>query len=352
MGPLLWAGTSFSEGLMHALRIGALFVAAIVISLVFGEMGLRMVFDDVTTTYDNRSYFALKWKKSNVRLNNMGYREREFDRAKQPGVYRIAFIGDSFTFGQGIAENERMSNILEAELRQHRNGVEVLNFGRPGNNTADEVGVLQDHVLPNADPHFVLLQWYVNDVESKRPQADTSVGNTSEVERDRLNELKQVMLNKSVIYFLLADLFHRVRAKAGMNYVEEIITGTTVESGSQKMYKAKMAMVEFLRSCKEKNVPVAVLLVPDLAPLGEGPYPFASIHLKVLEWCGQEGVTCVDLFPVFEPYLRDVAKHETLWVNRFDAHMGVLANRLAATRLLEVFGPVWRGGQPMSPPGG
>ena len=335
---------------MIVLKTGALFVTAIGLSLVLGEMGLRMVFDDVTTTYDNRSYFALKWKKLNVRLNSMGYREKEFDRAKQPGVYRIAFIGDSFAFGQGIAENERMSNILEAELRQHRSGVEVLNFGRPGHNTADEVRVLQTEVLPTADPDFVLLQWYVNDVEFERPQIDTSVGNTFEVERDRVNEFKQMMLNKSVIYFLLADLSHRVRAKVGMSHIEEMVTRTT-DSGNQEILEAKMAMVKFLRSCKEKNVPVAVFLVPDLAPLGERPYPLSHLHSKVLEWCRQEGVTCVDIFPVFEPYLRDVAKYETLWVNRFDIHMGALANRLAATRLLEVFGPVWKAGQSMSPSG-
>ncbi|MDP1946735.1 MAG: SGNH/GDSL hydrolase family protein [Nitrospirota bacterium] len=278
----------------------------------------------------------------------MGYREREFDRAKQLGVYRIAFIGDSFAFGQGIAERERISNILEAELRQERSGVEVLNFGRPGYNTADEVRVLRTEVLPTVAPDFVLLQWYFNDVELKQPQVDASVGNTLEVERDRVNELKQMMLNKSVIYFLLADLSHRVRAKVGMGYAEEMVS-RTAGSGGQEILEAKMAMVEFLRLCKEKNVPVAVLLVPDLAPLGARPYPFTSLHLNVLEWCRQEGVTCVDLFPVFEPYLRDSAKCETLWVNRFDAHMSALANRLATTRLLEVFGPVWKAGQSMSP---
>src|SRR6476646_7270939 len=84
------------------------------LTLVVGELIARAVFSDITTTADNGSYFALRWKQANVRLNRYGYREREFTTGKAPGAYRIAFIGDSYTFGQGIAESERVSNLLES----------------------------------------------------------------------------------------------------------------------------------------------------------------------------------------------------------------------------------------------
>ena len=141
------------------------------LALLAGEFVARAVFSGITTTADNGSYFALRWKLANVRLNRYGFRETEFQTDKAPGSYRIAFIGDWYTFGQGIAEPERMSNRLEEALRQDAPNVEVLNFGNAGNNTANEVVVLQK-VLGELDPDFVVLQWFVNDVDNKAPAAD------------------------------------------------------------------------------------------------------------------------------------------------------------------------------------
>lgn len=199
--------------------------------------------------------------------------------------------------------------------------------------------MLQTEVLPHINPDFVLLQWYVNDVEHSGARTNSPAGHIHEGARDRVNEFKQMMLNQSVIYFLAADAYHRVRTMMGMGPAEELAARLGAPS-SQDVRNAEQAMIQFMRSSKEKNVPVGVFLIPDLAPLGEKPYPFADLHHRVGEWCQQEAVPCVDLFPVFEPYLRDPTKYVDLWVNRFDSHMGPLANQLAATRLLEVFGHI------------
>lgn len=137
---------------------------ATLVALVAAELCVRMYLADITTTYDNRSYFALKWKAAHVSLNQRHYREREITDLKDDGVYRIAIIGDSFTFGQGIEEKDRFSNLLEVALSSpsspstvlsHR--VEVLNFGNAGANTLEELTRLRRDVLP-IQPDFVLLQ--------------------------------------------------------------------------------------------------------------------------------------------------------------------------------------------------
>jgi len=64
-----------------------------------------------------------------------------------------------------------MTNILEEKLNASGQKYEVLNFGRPGAETVDELALLPT-VLSLA-PDFVLPQWFVNDVEghdkSRRP---------------------------------------------------------------------------------------------------------------------------------------------------------------------------------------
>lgn len=318
----------------------ALFVVTFILYLVLGELALRAWFSDITTTYDNRSYFALKWKAANIRTNSAGYREREFARPKPPGVYRIAFLGDSFTFGQGIREEDRLSNQLERELNKRTSGIEVLNFGNPGHNTADEVKVLKTDVLPDLEPDFVLLQWYVNDLEPRPLSPAVEGAGPAKTGGDLLNEFKQKMLNVSVIYFLLADVVHRVRDMMGANHADE--TYARVGSPeSPESREAEKAMIEFIRAARASNVPVGVVLVPHLSPLKDGNYPFLYLHKRVLGWCEREGIACVDLFPLMEPYLKDGAKYMQLWVNRFDSHMGPFANELAAKRLMEAFGPSW-----------
>lgn len=318
----------------------ALFTVAVILYLFFGELAMRVWFQDITTTYDNRSYFALQWKASSVHVNSAAYREREFDRTKPAGVYRIAFIGDSFTFGQGIREEERMSNLLERELTKSRHDIEVLNFGNPGSNTAYEVTVLRDEVLPKVAPDFVLLQWYVNDLDYIPPPADTARGDAKTTGGDLLNEFKQTMLNRSVLYFLLTDVFHRVRDSMGVSHIDEM-SSHVGNPQSMESQEAEKAMVEFFRLCQAKMVPVGVVLVPHLGPLGGREYPFMYLHKRLLTLCEREGVPCVDLFPVMEPFLQHGENASKLWVNRFDLHMGPFANELAAKRILEVFGPNW-----------
>ncbi len=61
-----------------------------------------------------------------VRINGQGMRDEEVER--QPGAkQRIAVLGDSFTWGIGVADEERFTEQLERAC-----GVEVLNFGVAG----------------------------------------------------------------------------------------------------------------------------------------------------------------------------------------------------------------------------
>lgn len=70
-----------------------------------------------------------------VRINSKGLRDREFDYKKEPGTYRIGIFGDSFTFGEGVQNNESFPKLLEdllhADEQLNRAGrkIEVLNFG-------------------------------------------------------------------------------------------------------------------------------------------------------------------------------------------------------------------------------
>ena len=99
-----------------------------------------------------------------IEINSHGFREREFTCPKPAGTFRVAVIGDSLTWGAGLALEERYSDRLQALLRERNpeRKVEVLNFGLAGCPTAVEAGILE-HVAPKVEPDLVVVGFCVND---------------------------------------------------------------------------------------------------------------------------------------------------------------------------------------------
>lgn len=101
-----------------------------------------------------------------VETNRFGLRGPEIRRKKPPRTYRIAGLGDSHMFGQGVGQNEFYLALLQRQLNAcAENGwrFETLNFGTPGYNTVMEVGTFEYRALA-FDPDLVLLHFIGNDL--------------------------------------------------------------------------------------------------------------------------------------------------------------------------------------------
>ena len=83
---------------------------------VAAEAGTRWAFRDITTSADSGSLFSRDWARGSVLLNPEGFRERSVTMPKPAGTYRIAAIGDSFTFGTGLEPHQRCSDLMNTWL--------------------------------------------------------------------------------------------------------------------------------------------------------------------------------------------------------------------------------------------
>lgn len=90
---------------------------------------------------------------------------REYSRIIPPGTKRIVAIGDSFTFGTGVSDNETYPAKLEALLNRSGNQltVEVLNSGIHGTGTGNQV-LWYDRWVRQFDPDLVILALFANDL--------------------------------------------------------------------------------------------------------------------------------------------------------------------------------------------
>lgn len=100
-------------------------------------------------------------------FNGYGFREREISPFKTRT--RIVAVGDSFTYGLGVAPADAWPAQLERALNAEHPGErqpphEVFNFGMLGYNTCQEDRVVERFVL-DLKPDLLLVGWYANDPE-------------------------------------------------------------------------------------------------------------------------------------------------------------------------------------------
>ncbi len=277
------------------------------------------------STYDSdpRGYFGPGCI-VDCNLNSLGWRDREHAYDKPDGTIRVLGLGDSYLWGQGVRFEDTLLAQLEKRLGNAFDGfgVETINSGILGTNTRYQLASLENRGML-FDPDLVLLVFVPNDVEQTgqnrdRPRIEFFRGYTQiYLDPDRVTSrsrffgwAKQVVLRN-------------IRAE---RYIREAIE--SFEPDSPGWNDCRSALAEIAELCRRREVPLLIAIYPFLHDL-DGGYPFRAIHEKVLEFCGEAGLQCIDLagaFPGFEG--------PELWAHPTDQHPNEIAHGLAADALV------------------
>ena len=90
-----------------------------------------------------------------IESNSIGIRDRE-PVARQDAGYRVLAIGDSFTYGWGVAQDQTWPKVVEGRLRTTGRRAEVLNLGYPGASPRKYVTIARE-AIPLLKPDLVLV---------------------------------------------------------------------------------------------------------------------------------------------------------------------------------------------------
>ena len=99
-----------------------------------------------------------------ISLNSRGFRTDEFPRAKDPGALRIVCLGDSWTFGANVGQDQAYPQQLQRLLAIHYPGrkIEVFNLGVLGYSSHQGLELLKLEAL-GLDPDVVVIGFAMND---------------------------------------------------------------------------------------------------------------------------------------------------------------------------------------------
>ncbi len=250
---------------------------------------------------------------ADVAINSRGLRDdRDITPQKDPSSTRIMMLGDSVTFGFGVAQHQTTPAQLETLLNNTAGArrFEVLNAGVGNYNTAMEVAAY----LKNGralNPDLVVLNVFVNDAEP------TPVPRGNVLTRSSL----------AAVYF--------------NNRIDSVARWTNGAPGWEQYYtslfdeqqpgwqKAKAAIAALKEACDRDSRQLVIVNYPDLHQTK--PYPLEAITRSVQNEAARLSLPFLDLTP-------DVAQQDDaslLWVNGGDPHPNGQTNARYARRIAD-----------------
>ena len=257
----------------------------------------------------------------NIPRNQDGMRDRDFEIKKSADTIRIAAIGDSFTYGWGVENTDKVyPKLLEKKLNNLSDiNYEVLNFGLPDSDTEDELLIIKEKAL-KYNPDIIILGYYINDLENIDQQ---------NIEKDFYIEIPYIgfiLRNSFYLYY-----FFETRS----NYlVERYILKDPYSKIIQKRFDSKInknhskTLFKELKAISKKNeIPVLIVSFPAIHMLDD--YYLLNANKFINEIADENDFYFVDMFDVYKNY-----DESELIVSIYDRHPNEFGHELAADAIL------------------
>ena len=183
-------------------------------------------------------------KDASFNVNQWGMRDKEYTKAKEPGTFRIAFMGASYEQGAGVNDDEIFPALLETLLNEHNDGqtynkYEVLSFAVGGYSPVQQLYLMENRAL-EFEPDVFL--YAIHSTEKRR----------------LLMQLQKLAQDKrDISYPFLQDIFREAGVTNDISHQE---ARRRLDPFGEKIIRQSFEkMSEF---SKAQQIPIIALFVP------------------------------------------------------------------------------------------
>jgi hypothetical protein len=290
-----------------------------------------------------------------VSFNSAGLRDREHAVAKEPGVFRILLLGDSFMEALQVPFDSSTPSLLERELtRRAGRPVEVINAGTSGWGTDDELRYVEHYGLPYKPDMLLVAMTLHNDIsDNLRREWHTLEGDslvTRPVQRIgfpayQVAEIKGFLATRFQLYQLWRRVRHGGEIRQIATQLDSHVTQLFQNPSPERIalgVKVTAAMLRQMQQvAREHGASVGIVLLPIAHQLSDTtfalfrrqardttvPMDLERPQLLVKAIADSLGIPVIDLLPGFRQW---VTQHpdSSLYL-KWDGHWNATGHRLA-----------------------
>lgn len=280
-----------------------------------------------------------------VTNNDLGYRERNFMTPKSPDVYRVMVLGDSLTWGAGLAVEDRCTAITEELLNEAFPdlSVEILNFGTSWGPTVRERDILLE-LAELVDPDLIVVGFSLND-----PQPNEQ---SYSVEKEKLRRsvvgrivitASKVMVKTGLPYTgeLTRSLLFGAAEMLGLIPTWQVALQRAYEPSSSEWTAFVQALEDIKRTSDERKLAAPIIAVLNQGTYTDEPTDYANPDQNLkqfLGWYRKAETAARDAGFAAYHHEQEIARQLSdlpLSVNRLDGHPSAALNRIYADKLYQ-----------------
>jgi hypothetical protein len=248
--------------------------------------------------------------------------------AKTADEYRIVFLGDSFTYGEGVQDGSKtFPKLIESALNREPPAggprrYSVFNGGIPASLT-EQWAVLGEEALKAYHPDLIVAVFFLRD-------GVANVTTRAPIENIREQLLR---LNEESPLFRYCRTYRYFRergelARLSRQYLDDLRTGYLGAPEQMRQWeRARRDLLRIRDGASRAGVKFALVVFPVLFELNEN-YPLTDVCQTIERFGADNSIPTFSLLPAFLG--QDAA---SLWVSPLDQHPNEHGHALAAQAL-------------------
>jgi hypothetical protein len=301
-------------------------LAISLLTLIIGYAAIEAYFAVTYRPGFGSTNTSVRFESFSPPLNEDGFRQLPFDsHLFDENSIRILFLGDSVTFGFGLADgNARFADLVASRLERTPpvgRRYYVYNAGVSGTEPTRWIGYLQK-LMATYRPHIVFAVFFLRDGTKMCTSLVCFNGKIAEL---RAKYEGGLLHEYSYVAGALED---RAVADAFNSYYETLMRSAYLGNESEKTAwrREQASLLRLASICRENGIPFHMVLFPVLMNLDH--YPFDSVEAEIFRFADEHAIPSFSLSPGFKN-----RRSADLWVGPGDQHPNARAHRIAADTL-------------------